>query len=82
MLKQEIARLEQNKGVKGTLSTGQKLQEAPSDELIRLRGENGRLKNQVKCFEIEIQNKKQKIEKMLLNGINEGDDPRLVQFQQ
>ena len=82
MLKQEIARLEQNKGVKGTLSTGQKVQEAPSDELIRLRGENGRLKNQVKCFEIEIQNKKEKIEKMLLNGINEGDDPRLVQFQQ
>jgi hypothetical protein len=52
-----------------------------SDELIRLRGENGRLKNQVKCFEIEVQNKKEKIEKMLLNGINEGDDPRVVQFQ-
>ena len=80
MLKQEIARLEQNKGVKGTLSTGQKIQEPPTEELIRLRGENGRLKNQVKCFEIEVQNKKEKIEKMLLNGINEEDDPRVTQF--
>lgn len=81
MLKQEIARLESNKGVKGTLATGKQVQEAASDELIRLRGENGRLKNQVKCFEIEVQNKKEKIEKMLLNRVSEGDDPRIAQCQ-
>jgi hypothetical protein len=42
-----------------------------------LRGENGRLRNQVKCFEIEVQNKKEKIEKMMLNGISDGEDQKV-----
>lgn len=54
--------------------------EAPSDELIKLRGENGRLKNQVKCAEIEILQKKEKIEKMLLQGLDGGPDPRMQQL--
>jgi len=42
--------------VKGTLKTGKKIEEPQPDEseLIKLRGENGRLRNQVKCFEIEV----------------------------
>ena len=56
--------------------------ETSSEELIKLRGENGRLRNQVKCSEIELQNQKDKIEKMLLNGLNDGPDPRMHQLQQ
>ncbi len=78
MLKHEIQRLEQIKSVKSTLNSGKQItQETPSDELIKLRGENGRLKNQVKCSEIEIQQKKEKIEKLLLNGLSDGEDPRI-----
>jgi len=32
-----------------------------TDELTKLRGENGRLKNQVKCCEIEIEQKEERI---------------------
>ena len=78
MLKHEIQRLEQIKSVKSTLNSGKQItQETPSDELIKLRGENGRLKNQVKCSEIEIQQKKEKIEKLLLIGLSDGEDPRI-----
>jgi hypothetical protein len=55
MLKQEINRLESIKHTKSTLNSGKSAQqESVSDELIKLRGENGRLRNQVKCSEIEI----------------------------
>jgi hypothetical protein len=55
MLKDEIKRIENVKGVKGALQTGHKMEVRPvDDELIKLRGENGRLRNQVKCFEIEV----------------------------
>lgn len=81
MLKSEIARLESAKGVKSSLQTSKaQPMEAPSDELIKLRGENGRLKNQVKCAEIEILQKKEKIEKMLLQGMDGGPDPRMQQL--
>jgi hypothetical protein len=57
MLKSEISRLESSKGVKSSLHSGKAtlapLHESATDELIKLRGENGRLKNQVKCSEIE-----------------------------
>jgi len=57
-------------------------QETPSDEIIKLRGENGRLKNQNKCYEIEIAQKKEKMEKLLLNGVGGGgEDPRMPQLQ-
>jgi hypothetical protein len=45
MLKSEIQRLEAMKGVKSTLQTGKAVQESVNEELIKLRGENGRLKN-------------------------------------
>ena len=83
MLKDEVKRLEQVKGVRSQLQGGKgaPMQQNPTDELIKLRGENGRLKNQVKCGEIELQNLKEKCEKMMMNGMG-GEDPRLQQFQQ
>ena len=75
MLKDEIKRIESVKGVKGTLQTGHKIELKPADdELIKLRGENGRLRNQVKCFEIEVSQKKEKIEKLLRDQIGTPDD--------
>ena len=55
MLKQEISRLESTKGIKSQINAA-KLSGSTADteELIKLRGENGRLKNSVKCGEIEI----------------------------
>lgn len=56
MLKSEVARLEQLKQVKSTLNSGMRLKPlTETDEATRLRGENGRLKNQVKCNEIELE---------------------------
>ena len=75
MLKDEIKRIETVKGVKGTLQTGQKMDLVkPDDELIKLRGENGRLRNQVKCFEIEVSQKKEKIEKLMRDCIGAPDE--------
>ena len=56
MLKDEVSRLEKSKNVRGTLQTGSKIGGgAPAtDEIVSLRGENGRLRNSVKCAEIEI----------------------------
>ena len=48
--------------MKSTLSSGAKLRpEQRGDEIFELRGENGRLKNQVKCMEIEIEKKQEEI---------------------
>ncbi len=55
MLKAEVARLEQLKQVKSTLNSGMRLKPlSETDEATKLHGENGRLKNQVKCLEIEL----------------------------
>ena len=62
MLKAEIQRLEQLKQTKSTLNSGQRLQPLErNDETTKLKGENGRLKNQVKCLEIEVEQKEEKI---------------------
>ena len=62
MLKSEVTRLEQVKNVKSTLNSGMRLKPlAETDELTRLRGENGRLINQVKCLEIELEQKEERI---------------------
>lgn len=82
MLKSEIQRLEAMKGVKSTLQTGKAVQESVNEELIKLRGENGRLKNQVKCSEIEIMQKKEKIEKLMMSGLSDGtEDAKMSQLQ-
>ena len=62
MLKAEVARLEQVKQVKSTINSGMRLKPlTETDELTKLRGENGRLRNQVKCLEIELEQKEEKI---------------------
>lgn len=45
MLKDEVKRLESLKQVKGALPTGPKSQLTSVDEVVQLRGENGRLRN-------------------------------------
>jgi hypothetical protein len=37
---------------------------ATTDEVISLRGENGRLRNTVKCQEVELSMTKEKLEKI------------------
>ena len=77
MLKDEIKRLEQVKNVKSTLHTGAKLKpEDRSDEIVQLRGETGRLKNTVKCMEIDLQKKLEFIDN-LMNGCIGAPDERL-----
>ena len=62
MLKSEVARLEQLKQVKSTLNSGMRLKPlSETDELTRLRGENGRLTNKVKCADIELEQKEERI---------------------
>lgn len=39
------------------------------DENVQLRGENGRLKNAIKCAEYEIANKSERIQKLQLASI-------------
>ena len=61
------------------MQTGKAVQESVTDELIKLRGENGRLRNQVKCGEIEIMQKKEKIEKLLMSGLSDGTEDAKMQ---
>ena len=75
MLKAEVARLEQVKQVKSTIHSGMRLKPlAETDELTKLRGENGRLKNQVKCFEIELEQKEEKIQLLMRDCVGAPDE--------
>ena len=40
----------------------------------RLKAENGRLKNQIKCLEIEIEQKDDKVRKLMLNCVGAPDE--------
>ena len=62
MLKDEVKRIESQKNVKGSLITGSKM--ATTDEVISLRGENGRLRNQVKCQEVDLAMTKEKLQQL------------------
>lgn len=75
MLKQELQRLEQVKNVKSTLHSGMRLKPLnETDELTRLRGENGRLKNQVKCLQIDVEQRQDKINHLTNNVIGTPDE--------
>jgi len=77
MLKEEIKRLESVKNVKSTLATGAKAKPLDrSDELFQLRGENGRLKNDVKCMEIELEKMDEQV-RNLMSGCLGAPDERL-----
>lgn len=71
MLKQEISRLENIKGVKSNIADPQK--EVPN-ELSRLRSDNLNLKNIAKCSEIELEQLKSKMTKMTMNMVGAPDE--------
>jgi hypothetical protein len=60
LLKTEIKRIEATKGVKSTLSggattgAGGALSANEVSEIAKCKAENGRLRNQIKCLEIEV----------------------------
>lgn len=75
MLKSELARLEQLKQVKSTLNSGMRLKPlAQTDELTRVRGENGRLTNTVKCQEIELEQKEERIQLLMRDCVGAPDE--------
>ena len=81
MLKSEIKRLESSKGVKSKLSGGPLGNEGGSSssainvsEATKLRAENGRLKNSVKCLEIELEQKNDKIKTLMTNCVGAPDE--------
>lgn len=45
-----------------------------TDELTRLRGENGRLTNQVRCAEIELEQKEEKIQLLMRDCVGAPDE--------
>ena len=79
MLKAEIKRLEQVKNMKSNLNSqntnGVRLQPlSKTDEVTALRGENGRLKNQVKCMQIELEQKEDKMQSLIHNCVGAPDE--------
>lgn len=75
MLKSEISRLEQMKGTKSTIHSGVKLQPLNGkDELTKAKGEVGFLKNQVRCMEVELEQKEEKIQNLLQNCVGAPDE--------
>ena len=73
MLKQEIARLENVKGVKSQLKTDQP-SEAQIGEMHKMKRDLANTKNQVKCLEIELEQKNDKIQQLLTNCIGAPDE--------
>ncbi len=43
-------------------------------DVAKLKAENGRLKNQIKCLEIEVEQKEEKVKKLLLNCVGAPDE--------
>lgn len=75
MLKSEVARLEQLKQVKSTLNSGMRLKPlSETDETTKLFGENGRLKNSVKCLEIELEQKEERIQLLMRDCVGAPDE--------
>ena len=47
---------------------------AETDELTRVKGENGRLRNQVKCQEIELEQKEEKYQLVMRDCVGAPDE--------
>jgi uncharacterized protein (DUF3084 family) len=43
-------------------------------EVAKLKAENGRLRNQIKCLEIELEQKEDKVKKLMTNCIGAPDE--------
>lgn len=75
MLKQEVARLEQVKGVKSTLKQdNMPVQSQQHSEMTKLKRDVSMLGNQVKCYEIELEQKEAKIKQLMTNCIGAPDE--------
>ena len=74
MLKQEIARLENLKGVKSQLKSDDAADHQHITEMQKLKRELTNLKNEVKCQEIEIEQKNDKINQLMTNCIGAPDE--------
>ena len=75
MLKQEVARLEQVKGVKSNLKQeGAQVQSQQHSEMTKLKRDVSMLGNQVKCYEIELEQKEAKIKQLMTNCIGAPDE--------
>ena len=74
MLKQEIARLENLKGVKSQLKSEDVANHQHITEMQKLKRELTNLKNEVKCQEIEIEQKNDKINQLMTNCIGAPDE--------
>lgn len=59
-----------------TMAHNNILASASSDltDVAKLKAENGRLKNQIKCFEIELEQKEEKVKKLMLNCVGAPDE--------
>ena len=67
--------------MKSTLHSGMRLKPLnESDELTRLRGENGRLKNQVKCLQIDVEQRQDKINH-LMNSVVGAPDEKITETE-
>jgi len=71
MLKEEIKRLEQSKGVKSQL-TGKA--EQPVPEIAKLKNENVKLKNDVSCLEVRLEKKEAQIKQLMTNCVGAPDE--------
>lgn len=80
MLKTEIKRMEGAKGLKSQLSGGgpQPLSQnsvvQDLSEMTKFKGENSRLKNQIKCLEIELEQKNDKVKHLLTSCVGAPDE--------
>jgi hypothetical protein len=75
MLKQEVARLEQVKGVKSNLKQeNMQVQSQQHSEMTKLKRDVSMLGNQVKCYEIELEQKEAKIKQLMTNCIGAPDE--------
>ena len=72
MLKQEVARLESIKGVKSQLRTTEDT--AQLGEFTKQKKEMATLQNQVKCQQIEIEQKDEKIQNLMTSCIGAPDE--------
>ena len=73
MLKVEISRLENIKGVKSNIKTDIPKQ-AANPELNQLRMDSMTMKNTIKCQDIEIEQLKGKMNKMMVNIVGAPDE--------
>lgn len=74
MLKQEIARLENVKGVKSNLKSDNAANHEHISEMKKLKRDTVNLGNQVKCLEIELEQKEAKIKQLMVNCVGAPDE--------